>query len=87
MPYATFAYRVQKTRIVDACDVRIVHKVGYERLVLTACHPLYSAAQRFAVFAKLRRSASSRLGIGSGEIHSGRSEGSLVARGPRLGAA
>ena len=31
----------------------IVDDVGYERLVLTACHPLYSAAQRWAVFAKL----------------------------------
>ena len=27
--------------------------VGYERLVLTACHPLYSAAQRYIVFAAL----------------------------------
>ena len=54
MPYANFAYRVQKTRVVDASDVSIIHKVGYERLVLTACHPLYSAAQRIAAFAKLR---------------------------------
>jgi hypothetical protein len=29
--------------------------VGYDRLVLTACHPPYSAAQRWAVFAKLTR--------------------------------
>lgn len=55
MPYANFAYRVQKTRIVDPGDVGIVHGAGYERLVLTACHPLYSAAQRIAVFAKLER--------------------------------
>jgi sortase A len=54
MPYANVAYRVQKTRIVDASDVSIIHKVPYERLVLTACHPLYSAAQRIAAFAKLR---------------------------------
>jgi sortase A len=53
MPYANFAYRVQKTRVVDDSAVGIVHKVGYERLVLTACHPLYSAAQRIAAFAKL----------------------------------
>jgi sortase A len=53
MPYANFAYRVQKTRVVDDSDVSIIHKVGYERLVLTACHPLYSAAQRIAAFAKL----------------------------------
>ena len=33
--------------------MHIVRPVGYERLVLTACHPLYSAAQRLAMFAKL----------------------------------
>jgi sortase A len=53
MPYGTFRYRVQKTQIVDDSAVGIVKRVGYERLVLTACHPLYSAAQRFAVFARL----------------------------------
>jgi sortase A len=54
MPYANFAYRVQKTRVVDDSAVGIIHKAGYARLVLTACHPLYSAAQRIAAFAKLR---------------------------------
>jgi sortase A len=53
MPYANFAYRVQKTRVVDDSAVEIIHDTGYERLVLTACHPLYSAAQRIAAFAKL----------------------------------
>ncbi|MGH2950582.1 MAG: class E sortase [Solirubrobacterales bacterium] len=55
MPYATFTYRVQKHEIVEPTRVQIVRDVGYERLVLTACHPLYSAAQRWAVFAKLER--------------------------------
>jgi sortase A len=54
MPYATFTYRVQKHEIVDPSAVEIVRDVGYERLVLTACHPLYSAAQRWAVFARLQ---------------------------------
>ena len=53
MPYANFAYEVEKTRVVDDSDVDIIHRVGYERLVLTACHPLYSAAQRIAAFARL----------------------------------
>jgi sortase A len=53
MPYATFTYTVQKHEIVDPSQVEIVRDVGYERLVLTACHPLYSAAQRWAVFAEL----------------------------------
>jgi sortase A len=53
MPYGTFTYEVQKHEIVDPYQVDIVDDVGYERLVLTACHPLYSAAQRWAVFARL----------------------------------
>jgi sortase A len=55
MPYAHFFYRVQKTAIVDPTDVGIVKKVGYDRLVLSACNPLYSAEQRYIVFAKLVR--------------------------------
>ena len=27
--------------------------MSYDRLVLSACHPLYSAAQRYIVFARL----------------------------------
>jgi sortase A len=53
MPYATFTYTVQKHEIVEPSQVEIVRNVGYDRLVLTACHPLYSAAQRWAVFARL----------------------------------
>jgi sortase A len=55
MPYGTFTYTVEKHEIVDPSQVEIVDDVGYERLVLTACHPLYSAAQRWAVFARLDR--------------------------------
>lgn len=53
MPYARFVYRVQKTAIVDPTDVGVVRPVGYERLVLSSCNPLYSAAQRFIVFARM----------------------------------
>lgn len=31
----------------------MVRDVGHDRLVLTACHPLYSAAERLVVFARL----------------------------------
>jgi sortase A len=55
MPYANFFYRVERTAIVDPSDVGVVRKVGYERLVLSACHPLYSAAERYIVFARLVR--------------------------------
>jgi sortase A len=53
MPYATFTYEVEKTEIVDPSEYEVVKDVGYERLVLTACHPLYSAAQRIVAFGKL----------------------------------
>jgi sortase A len=55
MPYAKFTYEVQKTEIVDPTDVQIVDPVGYERLVLSACHPLYSAEHRYIVFARMIR--------------------------------
>jgi len=55
MPYGDFTYVVTGHDIVDPTDVDIVDETGKERLVLTACHPLYSAAQRYAVFADLER--------------------------------
>ena len=54
MPYATFTYEVEKVDIVEPTEISVVKNVGYERLVLSACHPLYSAAQRIITFAKLR---------------------------------
>jgi sortase A len=53
MPYATFTYEVTEERIVDPKDVGVVDDIGVEQLVLTACHPLYSAAQRYVIFAEL----------------------------------
>lgn len=55
MPYATFSYRVEGTRIVDPDALWILKRVRYDRLVLSACHPLFSAAQRIVVFARLAR--------------------------------
>jgi sortase A len=52
MPYGKIIYRVQKTEIVDPTDVSVVQYAGYERLVLSTCHPVYSAAQRLIVFAR-----------------------------------
>jgi sortase A len=56
MPYGRFTYRVERTRIVKPTDVWVVDKRSFDRLVLTACHPLYSAAERIVVFARLVRS-------------------------------
>lgn len=53
MPYGTFTYEVTRTDIVEPTQTEIVRDVGYEQVVLTACHPLYSAAERYAVFARL----------------------------------
>lgn len=53
MPYGNFTYHVQTTRIVAPTALWVTRSVGYPRLVLSACHPLYSASQRIVVFAKL----------------------------------
>jgi sortase A len=53
LPYGTFVYRVDKTQIVDDSALWVTRKVGHDQLVLTACHPLYSAAQRIVAFARL----------------------------------
>ncbi len=54
MPYAHFTYTVLGHRIVDPSDVgAAIRHEGYSRLVLSACTPLFSAAQRYLVFARL----------------------------------
>ncbi len=53
MPYGRFRYAVERTRIVSPDAVSVLRTVGYERLVLTACHPPFSDAQRIVVFARL----------------------------------
>jgi len=57
MPYGRFTYRVERTQIVAPTQTSVTRRVAYDQLVLTACHPLYSAAQRIVVFARLVRSA------------------------------
>jgi sortase A len=53
MPYGRFLYTVQYHRIVSPTSWWVTRNVGYDRLVLSACNPLYSAAQRIIVFARL----------------------------------
>lgn len=68
MPYARFTYAVQEQRIVSPTDVGVIAPVGYDRLVLTACHPLYSASRRIVVFARLvdtRPLGAARLPLGA----------------------
>jgi len=61
MPYGRFVYRVEDTRIVDDQDLSVLRRVRRDRLVLTACHPLYSAAQRIVAFASLVRKEPARV--------------------------
>jgi sortase A len=53
MPYGRFTYRVQRTQIVSPSAVSVLKPVAGQRIVLTACHPLYSAAKRIVVTATL----------------------------------
>jgi sortase A len=53
MPYGTFRYAVYAVKIVDDRDWSILRRRSFEQLVLSACHPLHSAAQRIVVFARL----------------------------------
>ncbi len=56
MPYAHFTYTVTGQRVVTPTDVRAaVDDVGYTRLVLSACTPLFSAEKRLLVYARLTR--------------------------------
>jgi sortase A len=63
MPYGTFVYRVEQRRVVAPTAIWVTRRTSYDRLILSACHPLYSAAQRIVVFARLieRKPKSHRL--------------------------
>ncbi|MGO9955629.1 MAG: sortase [Solirubrobacteraceae bacterium] len=54
MPYGRFVYVVSDQQVVQPTDWGVTDNVGYDRLVLSACDPLYSATQRIVVFARLR---------------------------------
>lgn len=66
MPYARFTYAVEKQLIVEPTDVWVTRRVDHDRLVLSACHPLYSAAQRIIIFARLERTEPRGAATGGG---------------------
>ena len=79
MPYAHFTYTVIATSVVAPTDVNAaVADVGYPRLVLSACTPLFSAAMRLLVYARLTGTvpwgagqaalASTPAGLGAGAL-------------------
>ncbi len=53
MPYGTFRYTVYRHEVVSSTDWSILRSRPFEELVLSACHPLYSASHRWVVFARL----------------------------------
>jgi sortase A len=56
MPYAHFTYTVIGQRVVLPTNVEAaVANVGYTRLVLSACTPLFSAEKRLLVYARLTK--------------------------------
>jgi sortase A len=57
--WGQFRYQVYRERIVSPSDVSILRDVGFQQLVLTACHPPHTALERYVVFA--RRVAAGRL--------------------------
>lgn len=50
--WGRFRYRVYRERIVSPTDVGILNNLGYQQLVLTACHPPHTALKRYVVFAR-----------------------------------
>ncbi len=68
MPYGSFIYTVTGSRVVAPTDVHdAVAYVGYPRLVLSACTPLFSAAKRILVFARLTNTTA----VGAGRLPGG----------------
>jgi sortase A len=87
MPYAHFAYTVVRTRIVAPGDVEAaIGNVGHSRLVLSACTPLFSAAERLLVEARLTRTvpagAALRIGVHPPGVTRRRLEKRLPPRAP-----
>jgi sortase A len=64
MPDGRFVYRVERVTVVDDQDLSVLRPVGHRRLMLSACHPLYSAAERVIVFARQVRREASRVRAG-----------------------
>jgi sortase A len=51
LPYGTFVYRVTRSVIVPATDLARLDSRGVEEVALQACHPRFSAKQRYIVYA------------------------------------
>jgi sortase A len=65
LPYASFRYQVEGRRIVAPDDLSVLRRAGHDRLVLSACHPLFSAARRIVVLARLTGVGQSARSVGT----------------------
>jgi sortase A len=84
LPYAHFTYTVVGKSVVAPTDVRAaIRYVGYPRVVLSACTPLFSAAKRLLVFARLTRTVP----VGAGRIGPGGAPRGAVTAGAARGLA
>jgi sortase A len=61
LPTGRYVYSVEQTKIVAPTDLSVLRRRRYDRLVLSACHPLYSAAERIVTFARYVRRERSRV--------------------------
>jgi sortase A len=52
MPYGRFTYAVEDSVVVAPSNGTVLRTVNYDRLVLTTCTPLFSAAKRLVVTAR-----------------------------------
>ena len=57
LPYGDFVYRVTRSVIVPATDLGRLVSRGSEEVVLQACHPRFSARERYLVYARPVRTA------------------------------
>jgi sortase A len=80
MPYAHFTYTVTGQRVVAPTDVSAaVTNVGYSRLVLSACTPVFTAEKRLLVYARLTRIAP----VGAARVLPGDAEPRTIETPPR----
>jgi sortase A len=54
MPYGRFDYEVEKSVVVLPSNGAMLRPVGHDRLVLTTCTPVFSAAKRLVVVARAK---------------------------------
>ena len=81
MPYGRFVYRMTSSEIVEPSDIDVIATTDptTAALTLTSCHPVYSASQRYIVYAELDLSQSSA--PGQSVLNYGRDEPAPTAVG------